>query len=275
MKLQSLEISTWTDLFEDKVNIPELTDYLKFIKSAVESFDPDRYSERHHVLPRCIDHDKMFTLETVRINGHDHFTAHLKLINCFIDSFFKYKLTSALSYMSGKTISRLHEITPDEYEELRRVRSENSKGECNPAKRPEVQRKMSLNHADFSGKNHPMYGVSRSGSDNPFYGKTHTSETRRKISETRISRGVSSGENNPMYGVRLCGGSNGMYGRTHRSDSVKKMSDLKKGSGNPVYGKFCINDGKVNRYIPRGDDIPEGWVKGKILKKFSEKESKS
>lgn len=34
----------------------------------------------------------------------------------------------------------------------------------------ETRKKMSKNHADFSGKNHPMYGVHRYGKDNPNYG---------------------------------------------------------------------------------------------------------
>jgi len=37
----------------------------------------------------------------------------------------------------------------------------------NPAKRPEVRLKISLNHADISGKNNPMYG--RRGKDAPSY----------------------------------------------------------------------------------------------------------
>lgn len=37
----------------------------------------------------------------------------------------------------------------------------------------ESRKKMSKNHADFSGENHPMYGIHRYGKDNPNYGK-HT-----------------------------------------------------------------------------------------------------
>lgn len=37
----------------------------------------------------------------------------------------------------------------------------------NPAKRPEVREKISLNHADVSGKNNPMYG--KRGRDSPGY----------------------------------------------------------------------------------------------------------
>lgn len=50
------------------------------------------------------------------------------------------------------------------------------------------------------------------GSDNHFYGKKHSEETKRKISESRKgSRGLS-GKDNPMYGKGFKGKDNPMYG---------------------------------------------------------------
>jgi hypothetical protein len=40
---------------------------------------------------------------------------------------------------------------------------------------------LSKNHADVSGKNNPMYGISRHGKENPFYGKHHSDETKIKL----------------------------------------------------------------------------------------------
>ena len=37
----------------------------------------------------------------------------------------------------------------------------------------------------FQEKNHPMYGSSRTGTSNPFFGKTHNNETRKRLSEVR------------------------------------------------------------------------------------------
>ena len=62
--------------------------------------------------------------------------------------------------------------------------SETHKGENSPAKRIEVRQKMSENHANVSGKNHPMFG------------KTHSAEARQKISEAAKLR---IGENASNY----------------------------------------------------------------------------
>lgn len=74
----------------------------------------------------------------------------------------------------------------------------------------------------FSGENHPMYG------------KHHTDEAKRKISEGL--KGVMAGENNPQYG-------------THKSDETKKKlsASLKgklSGEKHPFYGKHLSEETK-------------------------------
>ena len=69
----------------------------------------------------------------------------------------------------------------------------------------EIREKMSKNHADVSGKNNPMYGISKKGRNNPNYGKHHSYETRIKMRERHCDV---SGANNPMYGVRVYGKDN-------------------------------------------------------------------
>jgi hypothetical protein len=63
----------------------------------------------------------------------------------------------------------------------------------------------------FKGKNNPMWG--KTGSLNPFYGKKHTEETKRKIIENRN------------------------YSSYKTEKFRKKISDLTKGKKNPMYGK--------------------------------------
>src|SRR3954468_6148263 len=69
-----------------------------------------------------------------------------------------------------------------------------------------------------------MYG--KSGALNPMYGKTHTPETRAKLSE------ANSGANNPMYGKS--GALNPMYGKS--------------GALNPMYGIVPANAMTINVY---------------------------
>ena len=68
-----------------------------------------------------------------------------------------------------------------------------------------------------------------SGENNPFYGKRHTEESKRKISEAR--KGKASGENHPFYG------------KHHTEESLDKMSKNRLGKcGKKVR---CINTGEV------------------------------
>jgi 5-methylcytosine-specific restriction endonuclease McrA len=53
------------------------------------------------------------------------------------------------------------------------------------------------------------------GKDNPFYGKKHTDESRKKMSESH--KGIQKGKDHPMYG------------RKHTEESKRKMSESSKG----------------------------------------------
>jgi hypothetical protein len=64
-----------------------------------------------------------------------------------------------------------------------------------------------------------MDGLDTSGDKNPFYGKKHSAESRKKMSD------ASSGEKNYFYGKSLS------------EDHKKKISESKKGEKNPFYGK--------------------------------------
>lgn len=86
------------------------------------------------------------------------------------------KCFKTLGYKNHWKGKRLPESTK---EKLRRPRSEKSKI------------RMSLNHADFSGSNNPMYG------------REHSKKTLEKISKSLKGKAV--GENHPMYGKKRSG----------------------------------------------------------------------
>ena len=64
------------------------------------------------------------------------------------------------------------------------------------------------------------------GEENPFYGKKHSPETRKKMRDAAANRTSESYEGNreKMRGVK-----NPFYGKTHSPEALKKMSAVHKG----------------------------------------------
>ena len=98
--------------------------------------------------------------------------------------------------------------------------------------------------------------------------RVFSEEHKRKLSEAK------SGEKNPMYGKHFSNEhkrklSASLKGRTFSEDHKRKLSAANKGENHPLFGtKFkWINDGIQNRRWSLDEDIPEGFVRGR-LKKF-------
>ena len=68
-----------------------------------------------------------------------------------------------------------------------------------------------------------------SGENNPFYGKHHSEETKKRISESR--KGKLAGTEHPMYG------------KQHTKDALQKMSQNRKGKGGKAV--LCVNTGEI------------------------------
>ena len=66
-----------------------------------------------------------------------------------------------------------------------------------------------------------IHNKGRTGKNHPFFGKHHSEETKRKMSEAQ------KGESNPMYG--RAGNKNPFFGKHHSEESRKKISEAKKG----------------------------------------------
>ena len=66
------------------------------------------------------------------------------------------------------------------------------------------------------------FGMSNSGESHPFYGKSHTEETRKKLSES-IKEQYANGKVSPFKTIDFSGTSNGFYGKSHTEESKLKM----------------------------------------------------
>jgi len=80
-----------------------------------------------------------------------------------------------------------------------------------------------------------FFTMTKSGKDNPMFGRKHSVESRKKMSTNAIARDLS-GTNNPMFGKP---GPKSMLGRNHTIESRQKMSgkrDAVTGPNNAMFG---------------------------------------
>ncbi len=125
----------------------------------------DEYHERHHITPRCMDGtDDENNL--IDLFAREHFEAHRLLA---LENPDNAKLVYAWWMMSTtiKSNQRRESITPEEYEEVKKIFSQT-----------------------ISGKNNPMYGK-----PSPKQG-THLSEAQKQY-----LREINTGERSPKYGI--------------------------------------------------------------------------
>lgn len=198
---QVLKLETWINEFNpEEINIDEIQKYLEFIKESIKNYDENHYSEWHHVLPKCVDKDHKFDKEGVRINGADHFKAHIKLVECFNNGQIKYKLSYALTMMKRCT----NNLSSEEYEKAKKLFSKNQTGDNNPSRIYGV-----------SSETRSKISKAVSGKNNPFYNKEHSTESKQQMSKSHLK----------YYETHEAA----FKGRQHTEESRKKMSESHKG----------------------------------------------
>jgi len=126
-----------------------------------------------------------------------------------------------------------------------------------------------LYHTKVSKKkmseNNYWRGKNRSGANNPMYGKHHTEESKKQMSEKKI--GVFAGEKHYLFGKhhseetkekirqKAVGRPSARKGKKHSEESKKLMSESKKGKmvgiNNPMYGKRHSEETKEKMRKPK------------------------
>lgn len=114
------------------------------------------YTETHHIIPRSLGGTDE-TSNLAVLTAREHYICHL-LLPKMLTGESKYKMLHAYIMMSGRQLynSKSYAVYKKEYSKL-------------------LSEQM-------SGEGNPMHGVDRKGKKNTFYGRTHSQETRDKIS---------------------------------------------------------------------------------------------
>ena len=213
----------------------------------------DEYHEKHHIVPKCIgganDKDNLIDLF-----AREHFIAHKLLAEENIDNAKLLYAYTCMAFMRNDCEHR-HELTPEEYEAARIIRSQSLTGKNNPnygrscsesTKRKiseanigrvsynkgkhlseETKRKLSAINTGKNLSNEPREKISNAlkGRQSPNKGKHPSEEVRNKMRAIQKER-FKNPENNPMYG--RTGELHPMYGRLHTEESIDKMREAHK-----------------------------------------------
>lgn len=223
---QSLKLETWINEFKlEEINVDKIQEYLEFVKESAQNYDPGKYSENHHIIPRCSDRNNKFKSECLRINGSDHFTAHLKLVECFKSCNFKYKLSYALIKMFG----HVKDIKPEEYEEAIRLNS------------------IALKNREVKESTRKILSEQKKG--NP------SNSGRIWITNGTLNRMIPSGSLIPDGWSR---------GHTSFARAREARSQILKKSRYSSRGMIWINNGHYNKRVNPDVEIPKGWLKGML-----------
>lgn len=191
--------------------------YYAIIRKALIRTTLNGYSERHHIIPKSLSGSNDNS-NLVRLTAREHFVCHL-LLTRMVHEQDKAKMVYAAWQLSRPTRNKNLKVTNRVYERLKKELSEAYTGKKRKPFCEQGRKNMSEAHK---------------GSKNFMYGKHHSEETRKKISDK--VKGKMFGSNNPFFG------------KTHTKEtiaiiafksSLKQKGRLKPKSACPYCGLIC------------------------------------
>ncbi len=207
---------------------------------AIVSTRPQRskvsdYFESHHIIPRALGGSNEKP-NLVLLTAREHFVVHWLLTKMCIDPEHKRKMLYAISAFRGRGTNNKQQriFSSFEYSVLRRKHNE-----------------------AFRGENHPLFG------------KKHSSEHVRKISEGNSGK-IRTEEHKANYrkpktSQHTANISSALMGHEVTAETRSKISNSLKGTKHPQFGSFWITDGIVSQKLKPGSNIPSGWRRGRII----------
>lgn len=230
----------------------------------------DGYYEKHHIIPKCTPFcGKDSTDNLVLLTAKEHFICHM-LLTKMCDGNAKYKMICALNNMTRISEGQERTLTSAQYAYTKKQLSlakigtkhkpetlEKFKNRVpwNKGKDKNTDERIRAQSERMTGENHhrPMLGrpVSdemrkmisdrQTGETNSFFGKTHTEEVRKRISEAQS-------------------------GRKHTEETKQKIREARKkenAGAEAVRGARWINNGSKTILLKRDEMIPDGYTYGK------------
>lgn len=177
------------------------------------------YLELHHIQPVCLGGTND-SKNLVLLTAKEHYICHHLLCKIYPK---ENSLWFAFMNMSRSSSNQERYLIPSRVyniikEKISDIKSEKWK---NPLLNPNSKRSN-------KGENNPMFGVHRFGEENPFFGKIHTEETKRKMSNKRK-----------------------MYYENNENNTKNSI---------------WINNGIFNKRLSKDEIIPEGYSEGLVVK---------
>jgi hypothetical protein len=174
------------------------------------------YYENHHIQPKSLGgvDDK---INRVLLTAKEHAVCHLLLVKMTV-GLSRSKMWTVLSRMKGKSKNHVERYTSRTYEKLRLAWA-------NSFIASEKQRRA-------SSRRMSEWNKTRTGSDNPFFGKRHTEEVMKVIAEkNRKSKHSEEWKRNKSEEVRARG-----FGKTKTPEQWEKIWDAfrKRAEANPI-----------------------------------------
>lgn len=164
--------------------------------------------------------------------------------------------------LGGRTGFRANLLPQDEYNKYCETMSIATLGEKNGF--------YGKTHTNETRKKLSESASKRTGEKNPFYGKSHNDETRSKISKANSGRHPSEEARNKMSEAQKQrkGEKAAFYGRRHTNESLKKLRDAS-------LNRKWVNDGYMSKFIKENDldsYIKNGWFLGRVHKNTSDEQ---
>lgn len=148
------------------------------------------YKEKHHIIPKCLGGNNS-TDNLVYLTAREHFICHRLLVKMVDDRKAKAKLSYA-AWQQSRSVKELRKISSRTYDTLRKSLSETYKGRIREPFSEEWKANMSKSHIGVHRDKHTRETKrkisekkkgKKLGVENPFFGKTHSEEFKRKKSK--------------------------------------------------------------------------------------------